>query len=278
MCSSDLERERQSRTMFAQRSIKVDEVAREWESVRAAIGTHDDVARFVREVVAVHGGAAAPVAKAGAEGVWRFTLPNVKPLVQAAGGRSEFRAGFTLPVPDGALYLSRTAPLVEGLATYTMDTALDPLLDGAAARCSVIRSRVVSKRTVLLLLRFRYHIVARRAGAETPVLAEEALTVAFRGRGEEREWLANDAAEALLDVAPDQNIDVPQQTQQIERVLEEMRAMPGEWERIAAERGAALLAAHQRVRAATRQTGVSYRVEPQLPPDVLGVYVLLPMI
>ena len=47
---------------------------------------------------------------------------------------------------------------------------------------------------------------------------------------------------------------------------------------IAAERGAALLDAHQRVRAATRQTGVSYRVEPQLPPDVLGVYVLLPVI
>ena len=272
------ERERQSRTMFAQRSIRVDEVAQEWEAVRAAIGTHADVARFVREVVAVHGGAAAPVTKAGAEGVWRFTLPNNKPLVQAAGGRSEFRAGFTLPVPDGTLYLSRTAPLVEGLAAYTMDTALAPLLNGAAVRASVIRSRAVSKRTVLLLLRWRYHILTKQRGVETPLLAEEALTVAFRGRGEEREWLDEAAAEALLEATPDQNIDVPQQTQQIGRVLEELRAMPGEWERIAAERGDALLAAHQRVRAATRQTGVSYRVEPQLPPDVLGIYMLLPTV
>ncbi|MCW5863511.1 MAG: DEAD/DEAH box helicase [Anaerolineae bacterium] len=276
------ERERQSRTMFAQRSIKVETVAQEWAAMRAAIGTHADVARFVREVVALYGGAATPETKAGAGDVWRLTLPNVKALLQVSGGRDKIRAGFTLPVPDGALYLSRTAPLVEGLAAYTMDTALDPLLEGAAARCSVIRSRAVGKRTALLLLRFRYHIITRRGRTgplnETPLLAEEALTAAFRGRGEAREWLDDAAAEALLAATPDQNIDVPQQVQTVARVLEELRAMPDEWQRIAAERGAALLDAHQRVRAATRQTGVSYRVEPQLPPDVLGVYVLLPVI
>lgn len=273
------ERERQSRTMFAQRSIKVDEVAAEWEAVRAAIGTHTDVARFVGEVIAVHGGASAPD-RAGGD-VRRFTLPNVKGIRQAAGDRAEFLAGFTLPVPDRAEYLSRTHPLVEGLAAYTMTTALDPLLDGKAARAGVIRTRAVDRRTTLLLLRFRYHVITIRrggGGVETPLLAEEALTVAFRGRGEEREWLDDAAAEALLDATPDQNIDVPQQTQQIERVLAELRAMPDEWQRLAAERGAALLEAHQRVRAATRQMGVGYRVEPQLPPDVLGVYVLLPVL
>jgi len=41
-------------------------------------------------------------------------------------------------------------------------------------------------------------------------------------------------------------------------------------------RGEELLDAHRRVRAAARQTGVSHRVEPQLPPDVLGIYIYLP--
>jgi hypothetical protein len=37
-----------------------------------------------------------------------------------------------------------------------------------------------------------------------------------------------------------------------------------------------LLEQHRRVRTAARMQGVSQHVEPQLPPDVLGVYVYLP--
>jgi hypothetical protein len=37
-----------------------------------------------------------------------------------------------------------------------------------------------------------------------------------------------------------------------------------------------LLDAHRRVRTAAATKGVRYRVEPQLPPDVLGIYVYLP--
>jgi len=40
--------------------------------------------------------------------------------------------------------------------------------------------------------------------------------------------------------------------------------------------GQALLDAYQRVGEAARLKGVRYRVEPQLPPDVLGVYIYLP--
>jgi hypothetical protein len=39
-----------------------------------------------------------------------------------------------------------------------------------------------------------------------------------------------------------------------------------------------LLDAHQRVRLATRTRNVRYRVEPQLPPDILGIYIFLPAI
>ena len=44
------------------------------------------------------------------------------------------------------------------------------------------------------------------------------------------------------------------------------------------ERGEDLLNAHRRVRAAAQIRGVRYRVEPQLPVDVLGVYMYLPKV
>jgi hypothetical protein len=79
-----------------------------------------------------------------------------------------FIARFDLPVKDSELYLSRTHPLVEGLATYVMDTALDPLGQGLARRCGVVRTSRVARRTTLLLVRLRYHIITRHGEQEKP--------------------------------------------------------------------------------------------------------------
>ena len=61
---------------------------------------------------------------------------------------------FELPVSDDVIYLNRTHPIVEGLASYVMDAALDPLLAGVARRCGATRTRAVTVRTTLLLARF----------------------------------------------------------------------------------------------------------------------------
>lgn len=266
-------REKQSRTLFAQRTIDVAEVAQEWEAVRTAIGSHTDVERFVREVVQAHGGFAAHK-----NGVWEFTLPNNQALVEASGGQSTFRAGFTLPVQDDALYLSRTHPLVEGLAAYTMETSLDPLSDGVARRCGVIKTREVARRTVLLLLRFRYHLTIRRGGEEKALLAEACEVIAWRGRANAPEWLGTAEAEKLLQAEPGDNITRPQATAQIERTLAEIDQLQEGLNRMAQERSQALKEAHGRVRQAARQKGVTYEVRPNLPTDLLGVYILLPVI
>jgi hypothetical protein len=266
-------REKRSRTLFAQRRLKVDEVAQEWQAVRAAIGTAVDVERFVREVVQAHGGFVADKP----EGL-EFTLPNSQALIESCGGLQRFTARFTLPVPDNVLYLSRTHPLVEGLATYTMDAALDPLQESVAKRCGVIRTKDVAKRTVLLLLRFRYHVITHRGQEETPLLAEACDVVAFRGRTPEPEWLSEDEAEALLQAQPAANITPEQASAQIQRVLADLEQLQPTLNGITEARGQALLEAHRRVRSASRQRGVRYSVQPQLPPDILGVYALLPVV
>jgi hypothetical protein len=42
------------------------------------------------------------------------------------------------------------------------------------------------------------------------------------------------------------------------------------------ERGKELLAAHRRVRQAIQRRGMKETIEPQLPADILGLYVYLP--
>ena len=267
------EKERRSRTMFAQRTIRVEEVAREWQAERAAIGAGVDVRDFVATVVRAHEGFA--VAKNGALEV---TLPNQAALIEAAGGRERFTACFELPVPDGAVYLNRTHPIVEGLASYVMDTALDPLRDGVARRCGAIRTRAVQRTTTLLLLRLRFHIITQRGAEETALLAEECRLVGFAGNPETPQWLSDAEVEQLLQAEPDANI-VPQQASQfIGRILDGMKHLEEPLSALAEHTGQKLLEEHRRVRAAARQTGVRTSVQPQLPPDVLGLYVMLPAI
>jgi hypothetical protein len=67
-----------------------------------------------------------------------------------------------------------------------------------------------------------------------------------------------------------------QQTDFIRKVIEGFDALRPRLDQVAEERGAELLEAHRRVRIASQAKGVSHRVEAQLPPDVLGIFVYLP--
>src|SRR5262249_11194259 len=113
-----------------------------------------------------------------------------------------FRARFQLPVAEGEIYLSRTHPVVEGLASYVVNTALDPHRRSVARRCGVIRTSKVLKRTTLLLMRYRFHIVTHQGDRERPLLAEDCQLLAFAGSPQNAEWLPGDQAEALLRADP----------------------------------------------------------------------------
>lgn len=271
------EREKRSRTMFAQERIKVDDVAREWGAMQEAIGTGVDVRRFMEQAVNAHGGFIEEVTDA-----WEFNLPNkaaVKEAVLGVGNTDHdaFIARYELPVEDDMLYLSRTHPYVEGMANYVMNAALDPLLDGVAERCGATRTKAVNKMTTLLLLRFRFHVEASRRGVEsTPLLAENVRVVGFSGSPSNPEWLDGDDAERLLQAEPDANVNPQQATMFLKRVTDKLDGLRDALNAMADEQAEQLLEAHKRVREAGRVTGVSHSVRPQLPVDMLAIYVLLP--
>ncbi len=277
------EREKRSRTMFAQEGIKVDEVAEELAAVRSAIGSGVDVAAFMETALAAQGASVSHISQQGADAL-QFDLSETPQGVRDATGNTasaaaRFKARFELPVQEGTLYLSRTHPLVEGLAGYVMDVALDPLLSkgSAACRCGVIRTSRVLRRTTLLLVRLRFHIVAQHGAEEQQLLAEDCQVLAFAGPAQNAEWLSDSQAiEGLLQAPSEGNIYPEQAEEFLRKVLDQFELLRPHLEQVARERGEELLNAHRRVRAAAQIRGVRYRVEPQLPVDVLGVYMYLP--
>jgi hypothetical protein len=158
-----------------------------------------------------------------------------------------------------------------------LETALDGHLIGPGRRCGVVRTSAVERRTTLLLLRMRFHIVnLGRDGAEHPLLAEDLVLAGFAGSPDRAEWLEPEALEPLLDVHADTNIGADQAQTHISRVLERFKDLLPRLNQIADERGQALLDAHRRVRKATRSGVRALKVDVYKPADVLGVYVYLP--
>jgi len=279
------EREKRSRTLFAQETIKVDEVARELHAVQAAIGSGVDVADFTRRTLAVFGAQTTgtdPLDTNLTEA--SSALKDV--LAQSSGfdlTNPKFRFRFNQPVQEDEHYLQRTHPFVETLANHVLETALDPLSGDAvrypaARRCGAIRTKAVDKRTSLLLVRFRYHIIQTQNNVERPLLAEDCRLLAFSGSPQSAVWLEENEAEKLLLAQPDGNIAADQAAEFVGRVIDGFELLRSHLDQAAMQRGEELLEAHQRVRLATRTRNVRYRVEPQLPPDILGIYIFLPAI
>lgn len=267
------EKEKRSRTMFAQEGIKVEEVTAELDATRSAVGIGIDVETFVKDAMKAHG------ATVSANGAVRFNLKELpRALSESIGGKEELIAKFSLPITANEIYLNRTHPIVDGLAQFVMNGALDPLLEGKAKRAGVIRTAQVEKRTTLLLLRARYHIVTVRGEVERQLLAEECLVAGFVGSANQPEWLEAEKLEALLTAAPHGNIPSEQGTDFVKKLISDFELLQPKLEEIVREKGEAILIAHKRVRDAApkKGSGIRYRVEPQLPADILGTYIFLP--
>jgi hypothetical protein len=268
------DREKRSRTMFAQETIKPGEVLPELEAVRAAIGSATDVARFMRDAIRLHGGVISEIG-GGQIRVDLAEMPRaLRERIDAPG--NVLTARFELPVAEGVAYLNRTHPVVEATATHVMDSALDSTVEGAARRAGVMRTSLVQRRTTLLLVRFRFHIITRKVDEEIALLAEDCQIIAFAGAPQKAEWLDNDQATALLEANPEANVPPEHAVDFVCKVVDGYDAIAPHLDEVARRRGDELLNAHRRVRAASRQKGISQRVEPKLPPDVLGIYVFLP--
>ena len=272
------EKEKKSRARFAQLSIKTEEVAAELESVRRAIGAGPTVERFLRDVLHLAGVPATD--KSG--GVLHVPLDNSvsRSLRHALGREKPFSGRFDLPVAPSVEYLSRTHPIVEGLASWVLDTALDDVQAAGertiARRCGVAATGAVAEATTLLLARFRHHLhVVHRDGGDAPLLAEEVISLGFTGTPAAPKWLAEETVRGLLDAPPTANLPDSLVKQQLRLLLKHEAPLRAAVDRFAHERATELAEAHRRVRKSAKIQG-SVAAEPVFPVDFLGCFILIP--
>ena len=281
------DRESSRRSLFMQVTINPDEVAGELEAVRAAIGSGADVAAFTRAALTAHGAGIAPWPPRPDNLV--IDLSETPPEVRDAlgtfgangdGGSDKVKVRFERPGETGVTVLERTHPAVAGLAGFVLDTALDPQSEGVAKRCGAIRTAAVARLTTLLVCRFRFNMVSTVGGVEHPMLAEEAGLLAFVGAPSRPDWIDDPGrVESLLDARPSGSLTPEAARRQVRTVLDARPHWAARINAAAAERAEATADAHQRVRETGRSRFGSagrLRVTPQLPPDIVGLYVFVP--
>jgi len=127
-------------------------------------------------------------------------------------------------------------------------------------------------------LRARYLL---RAPEKDPLLAEEVLVTGVEGRGEA--FLKPHEALALLaEARPVENIPEAEKRELVEYALGLIKPWvddpEGPWARLLAARAAELEAVHRRLRRVVGEHARGLAVEPQGPPDVLGLLVLQPVV
>jgi len=259
-----VEREKVSRTRFAQRSIKPDEVEQELVESDRILGNEQDVERFVRSACERLGHSL--VRKKNG---WLLQTPPV--CVRSLLADKPCLISFTTPAPEGVEYVGRNHPLVEGMAFYLLADALENGQDPIAARCGLTVTDAVEKRTTLLLLRLRHLL----EGGRQVLLAEECLVVGFTGSPADPLWLEpEEAADLLQRSQPVDDVSLALKRMEIEELLGRLDEVQGELEFLAQQRSQSLSQSHRRVRAITKEGQI--RVKPQLPMDILGVYILQP--
>ena len=270
-----------TRTVFAQRRLRPDDVLPEWRKAVSVLGGPDDVARFVRLAAERLG---APLDQRN--GYSRLPVAHLpKPLqdrLDAMDFKSAARLAFAQPAPTGAAYIHRAHPLVAALADYVAEQALDAGQPELGARASAMFAREIRTRTVLYLLRLRSQLQVEQRDADgryaplKSLLTEECLGVAVRG-GNDPELLPEEDALSLLSLEPGRNMEDGQKTRLIGQALDAIPTLEDTFTRLARERAQGVLADHRRIREASDAKGLRYAVTPALPVDKIGVYVFLPM-
>lgn len=273
---SAAEREKQSRTKFAQHTIHPQEVAAEVAEIRASLGTHAEVRAFTRRALESLDSTirSQPRGFTASTGLLPSGLMDALP--PGRSGMLTFIDDF--PVTKGEHLLQRTDPAVEAIASYVLESALDqgqPDKSRPARRCAVVRTNAVTTRTMLLLVRYRFHLTLPSRSGERTAVAEDVATLAVASRDGLLQWLDPAQVEALVDARPAGN--VPNAEQQIRTALALLPDIAGHLDAHGRTLAEKIRASHRRVRMASGAIvrGLGVRVES--PPDVLGLYVFVPV-
>lgn len=268
---------RRNRTIFAQQAIRPEAVLPEWQRMQEVLGSQQDVERFVTQSLAA---LRAPLETRGNHQrlSWDALPRSIRERLESHGIQRLDSVGFVLPLPRGISYIHRSHPLVTVLADELAERALDANgseADRPARRAGAITTSAVSQRVIVALLRLRTNLTLVREGNRREMLAEEAVTVVLEGNQPPCALSTQEAVGWFTHEAT-QNTSPEVRERAVQTALERLASHQEVLDEIGREHGRKLLQDHRRVRDSERDGRGTFEVKPQLPADVLGVYVLMP--
>ncbi|MFT3846816.1 MAG: helicase-related protein [Lacibacter sp.] len=258
------------RSIFAHESIMPEEVKKDLHEVDEAIG---DVATLEAFVIA-----AAKLLGANFEtvqGGYIFRKLNMDEWMASALGQGDkIHISFQSPTPQGFRYIGRNHRFVEQLCHRIIANSLDKERKGnKAARASVFRTDAVSTQTTLI--QFRVRNVIREVSKQHEMVSEEMFLWGYEQSPDGINALDIDRCKELLHTASALDLSTERQELIFEKELEHFKQLHPDFIKVVEKRSDELVNAHTRF---AKYIGAKRfeAVTPVLPPDILGVYVLIP--
>jgi len=258
------------RSIFAHESIMPEEVKKDLHEVDEAIG---DVATLEAFVIAASKLMGASFEKV--EGGYIFKKMNMDDwMASALGQGSTIHISFQSPTPQGFRYIGRNHRFVEQLCHRIIANSLDKERKGnKAARASVFRTDAVNTQTTLI--QFRVRNVIREVSKQHEMVSEEMFLWGYEQTPDGINALEIDRCKELLHTS--NALDISNERQEIifEKELEHFKQLHPDFIKVVERRSDELVNAHTRF---AKYIGAKRfeAVTPVLPPDILGVYVLIP--
>jgi superfamily II DNA or RNA helicase len=265
-------REIASRTIFAQNMIKANEIEGDLKEVDEAIGDVKAVEQFVIDSLRFMG-IQVDDKKEGYK-IYATNIPQR--LRDLLTSKNEIQISFKSPTPLGYKYIGRNHPFTEHLSQHIINNALQATTNNAA-RASVLRSSEIKQKTVLFQLRVRNVIAEQPSNKQ--IVAEEMWLWGYEGDVNQKQFLNKEVAlNLLMKTKATQNLEEAEKNYWLKDEMEwvnDEKLFKSLTDDVANERANHLVEMHTKVR--TLVGGTKYKVvEPVLPMDVLGVYILLP--
>ncbi|MFA5297585.1 MAG: helicase-related protein [Lutibacter sp.] len=260
------------RSIFAHESIDPEIIKKDLEEVDEAIGGDDTVAQLVKSAVQQLGGSCEWDGKSG----YSIQPQNLPPHIKRFfNGNKLAKISFVSPTPKGYTYIGRNHQFVEQLCQFLIAIAFEPHPEyGRLARVSEIQTDAVDTKTTLVM--FRVRNVIKEVASKKEAIAEEMYLWGYKSVNGKVEILDYNTAKNLMTTAQSlSNLSRERQQKDIKDELEHFETMKPQFIELANDRAEKLVEAHGRFKELVGGRRFE-KATPILPPDVMGVYLLMP--
>ncbi len=258
------------RSIFAHEGIMPEDVKKDLHEVDEAIG---DVATLEAFVLAAGQLLGATFEKVN--GGYAVKKVNMDDWLMAALGQGDkIHISFESPTPRGFRYIGRNHRFVEQLCHRLIANSLEKERKSKkAARASVFRTDAVETQTTLI--QFRVRNVIREVSKQHEMVSEEMFLWGYAQTPDGINALHVDECKRLLHTTSAMDISRERQELVFEKELRHFEELHPDFIKVVETRADELVNAHTRF---AKYLGAKRfeAVTPVLPPDILGVYVLIP--